>query len=54
MRETIVCEDVAAKTILKIASGDITMDPSSAIVCPANNFLDFNGGVAAAIIQNGG
>lgn len=30
------------------------MDPSTAIVCPANNFLDFNGGVAAAIIQNGG
>ena len=35
---------------LKIAQGDITMDPSTAIVCPANNFLDFNGGVAAAII----
>ena len=52
LREINICNDPL--TILKIAAGDITQDTSTAIVCPANNFLDFNGGVAAAIVAKGG
>ena len=52
MREINICDDT--HTTLKIAAGDITQDTSTAIVCPANNFLDFNGGVAAAIAAKGG
>lgn len=52
LRQGLITED--SGTVLTIAQGDITEDPSSAIVCPANNFLDFHGGVAAKIIQKGG
>jgi O-acetyl-ADP-ribose deacetylase (regulator of RNase III) len=31
---------------LSVVQGDITQEESDAIVCPANNFLQFNGGVA--------
>lgn len=52
LRQVNICEDPSI--VLKVSHGDITQDPSTAIVCPANNFLDFNGGVAATIIRKGG
>ena len=39
---------------LAVVHGDITNEESDAIVCPANNFLQFHGGVAAAILSRGG
>lgn len=41
-------------TLLSIVHGDITLEESDAIVCPANNFLQFHGGVAAAVLKKGG
>lgn len=39
---------------LAVVQGDITQEESDAIVCPANNFLQFNGGVAEQILKVGG
>ena len=39
---------------LSVVYGDITNEESDAIVCPANNFLQFHGGVAACILESGG
>lgn len=39
---------------LSVCHGDITYETSDAIVCPANNFLQFHGGVAASILKRGG
>lgn len=39
---------------LSVCHGDITYETSDAIVCPANNFLQFHGGVAACILKRGG
>ena len=39
---------------MSIVHGDVTLEESDAIVCPANNFLQFHGGVAAAVLKKGG
>jgi hypothetical protein len=39
---------------ISVCHGDITLEQSDAIVCPANNFLQMHGGVAACILQRGG
>ena len=39
---------------LQVCLGDISLEQSDAIVCPANNFLQMHGGVAACILQRGG
>ena len=39
---------------LYVVHGDITNEESDAIVCPANSFLQFNGGAAACILKAGG
>lgn len=40
--------------MISVCHGDITYESSDAIVCPANNFLQFHGGVAACILRRGG
>ena len=40
--------------MLSVVHGDITLEEADAIVCPANNFLQFHGGVAAAVLRRGG
>jgi O-acetyl-ADP-ribose deacetylase len=40
--------------VISVCHGDITYERSDAIVCPANNFLQFHGGVAACILRRAG
>ena len=40
--------------MVSVCHGDITYEKSDSIVCPANNFLQFHGGVAACILRRGG
>ena len=40
--------------MISVCHGDITYEKSDSIVCPANNFLQFHGGVAGCILRRGG
>ncbi len=39
---------------MAVIHGDITFEESDSIVCPANNFLQFAGGVALSVLTKGG
>lgn len=39
---------------VEVCKGDITTESTDAIVCPAGNFLNYDGGVAACILKRGG
>jgi O-acetyl-ADP-ribose deacetylase (regulator of RNase III) len=54
MSQIIIEKTLADKFTVQIAQGDLTLEPTDAIVNAANEYLEHGGGVAFAIVQRGG
>ncbi len=54
MSKILVEKKLANKFTVQLAQGDLTLEPTDAIVNAANEDLDHGGGVAFSIVQRGG